>query len=201
MRIEPRSRAAPWYSGHMLEQLTWLGLAVAILATAYLLTSLFWSPEQNIDRSMLGHWFRSLIRLYESDSLVRVNHRGSALHLTLHRRAGNESQCWVVLSCPPSQWMAARLGPVQEAIASEPRARLLPDPKGRDDGRLDVQVSIPDIWSKEAADVTVRIAERLLDALGIGKDARFDLEFMGEESIERALEARRRQREGELEKW
>ena len=185
----------------MLDVLTWLGLALAILAIAYLLTSLFWRPERNIDRSMLGHWFRSLIRLYESDSLVRVNHRGSALHFTLLRRAGNESQCWVVLSCPGSQRMADLQGPVREAIASEPRVLLLPDTSGREDDRLDVQVSIPDIWSKDAADVAIRIAERVLDALGIGKDARFDLEFMGEQSIERALEARRRQLEGELEEW
>ena len=107
----------------------------------------------------------------------------------------------MVLSCPSSQSLAAPLGLVREAIAAESRVLILPDTLDRDDGRLDVQVSIPDIWSKDAADVAVRIAERVLDALGIGKDARFDLEFMGEQSIERALEARRRQREGELEEW
>lgn len=185
----------------MLDVLTWLGLALAILATAYLLTSLFWRPERNVARSKLGHWFRSLIRLYESDSLVRVSHRGSALRFTLLRRAGDGSQCWVVLSCPRAQWMAAPLGPVRAAIAAEPRVLILPDHSGRDDERFDVQVSISDIWAKEAADVAVRIAERMLDALGIGNDARFDLEFMGEQSIERSLEARRRQREGELEEW
>lgn len=185
----------------MLDVLTWLGLAVAILATAYVLTSLFWRPERNIDRSMLGHWFRSLIRLYESDSLVRVSHRGSGLRLTLRRRAGDGSQCWVVLSCPRAQWMTSPLGPVREAIAAEPRVLILPEPSGGDSDRLDVQVSIPDIWSRESADVAVRIADRVLDALGIGKDARFDLEFVGEESMERAFEARRRQREGELEEW
>ena len=185
----------------MLDLLLWLGLALAILATAYLLTTLSWHPERNIDRSMLGHWFRSLIRLYESDSVVRVRHRGSALDFTLLRRAGNESQCWVVLSCPCSQWMAAPLGPVREVIASEPRVLLLRDLSGRDNDRLDVQVAIPNIWSKDAAAAVVQVAEQVLDALGIDRDARFDLEFTGEESMERALEARRRQREGELEEW
>ena len=70
-----------------------------------------------------------------------------------------------------------------------------------DDDRLDVQVSVPDIWASDAADVALRIANRVLDALGIGSGARFDLEFIGDHSIERALEARRRQRDGSLEEW
>jgi hypothetical protein len=185
----------------LVDILTWAGVAAAILATAYALTHLFWRPERNVDRTRLGHWFRSLIRLYESDSLVRVSHRGSGLRLTLLRRAGEGPQCWVVLSCPRASWMTAPLGAVRQAIAAEPRALILPDMSGTDDERLDVQVAIPDIWSPESADVTERIAQRVLDALGIGPDARFDLEFMGEHSIERALEARRRQRDGTLEEW
>jgi hypothetical protein len=185
----------------MSDVLTWLATAVGILGAAYGLTYLFWRPECNVNRDKLGHWFRSLIRLYESDSLVRVSHRGSSLRFTLLRRAGEGGQCWVVLSCPRAGWMTGPLGPVREAIAEEPRALILPDTSGQDDERLDVQVSIPDIWSSDAADVAVRIAQRVLDALGIGPDARFDLEFMGEHSMDRAMEARRRQREGSLEEW
>jgi hypothetical protein len=70
-----------------------------------------------------------------------------------------------------------------------------------DEERLDVQVKIPDIWADEAAEVAERVAVRVLEALGIGPEARFDLEFSGEHSMERALEARRRQREGTLEEW
>ncbi len=190
----------------MVDFLISLGLGVAILATAYALTMFFWRPERNIDRPKLGHWFRSLIRLYEPGSLVRVSHRGSSLRFTLLRRAGQGSQCWVVLSCPRARWMASARSPVREAIAREPRVLILRDPFGDDDSLsarvgLDVQVSIPDIWSSDAADVALRIANRILDAQGIGPDARFDLEFMGEHSMERALEARRRQRDGSLEEW
>jgi len=87
----------------------WTGLVAgfAILGLAYALTSFFWRPELNVDRAKLGHWFRSLIRLYESDSLVRVSQRGSSLRLTLQRRAGEGSQCWVVLSCPRARWLTA----------------------------------------------------------------------------------------------
>ncbi len=188
----------------LVDILSWLALAIGVLATAYGLTHLFWRPERNIDRTRLGHWFRSLIRLYESDSLVRVSHRGSSLRFTLLRRAGDGKQCWVVLSCPRAAWMRAPLGSVRQAIAAEPRALILPDMSGRDDGadeRLEVQVQIPDIWSPEAADVAEGIAQRVLDALGVGPDARFDLDFMGEQSMERSLEARRRQREGTLQEW
>lgn len=189
----------------MLDVLTWLISGVVILGLAYTLTSLFWRPECNVDRTKLGHWFRSLIRLYESDSLVRISHRGSSVRLTLQRRAGEGSQCWVVLSCPKARWMAAPLGPIREAIAREPRVLILPDLSRGESGTrpewLDVQVSIPDIWSSEAADVVVRIAQRVLDALGVDANARFDLEFMGQQSMERSLEARRRQREGTLGEW
>lgn len=185
----------------LVQALSWLGLAVAILTTAYALTYLFWRPERNVDRTRLGHWFRSLIRLYESDSLVRISLRGSALRLILLRRSGDGSQCWVVLSCPRARWMARPLAGVRAAIAAEPRALILPDMSGRDDERLDVQVQVSDIWAPEAAEVVEGIAQRVLDALGVGPDARFDLEFLGEHSIERALEARRRQRDGSLEEW
>jgi hypothetical protein len=185
----------------VVEALTWIGTAIVILGLAYGLTMFFWRPEQNIDRSRLGHWFRSLIRLYESDSLVEVCHRGSALRLTLRRRGGDGGRCWVVLSCPRASWMASDFEPVREAIAAEPGVLILPDTSGENAERLDVQVQVSDIWSEEAADVAVRIASRVLDALGVGADARFDLEFSGEQSMERSLEARKRQREGSLEEW
>ncbi len=188
-------------SWRVLDLLSWLGLAVAILATAYLLTSLFWRPERNIHRSMLGHWFRSLIRLYESDSLVCVSHRGSGVRFTVLRRSGSGSRCWVVLSCPRSPWMAFPLDPVREAAAADSRVLVLPETGDWEDGRLDIQVSIPNIWSQDAADDAIRIAESMLDALGVGSDAHFDLEFMGEQSIERALEARKRQQRGEIQEW
>lgn len=185
----------------LFDILIWFGISLALLATAYALTQLFWQPERNIDRTRLGHWFRSLIRLYESDSLVRVSHRGTSLRLTLLRRAGEGSRCWVVLSCPRALWTAAKLGPVRAAIAAEPGVLILPDLSGSNEDRLDVQLSIPDIWSSDATDALERIAQRVLDAFGIGPDARFDLEFMGQQSMERALEARRRQRDGSLEEW
>jgi hypothetical protein len=185
----------------LVEALSWLALAVAILAASYGLTYLFWSPERNIDRSRLGHWFRSLVRLYESDSAVRVSHRGSSLRLTLLRKAGDGRQCWVVLSCPRASWTAEPLCSVREAIASEPGVLILPELSGNDDDRLDVQIAIPEIWSSDAADVAERVAQRVLDALGVGPEARFDLEFIGDHSIERALEARRRQRDGSLPEW
>jgi alpha-galactosidase len=90
---------------------------------------------------------------------------------------------------------------VRETIAAEPQVLILPDMSGADDERLDVQVAIPDIWSSDSADAVERVAHWVLDALGVGSDARFDLEFIGDHSIERALEARRRQREGTLEEW
>ncbi|MEE2674591.1 MAG: hypothetical protein VX466_12400 [Myxococcota bacterium] len=185
----------------MLDLLSWIGLAVVVLAVAYLLTSLFWRPERNIHRAMLGHWFRSLIRLYESDSLVCVSHRDSGIRFTLLRRSGSGARCWVVLSCPRSRWMAFDLDPVRAAVAGEPRVLVLPESSGRDDGRLDVQVSIPNIWASDAADDAIRVADYMLDAHGVGSEAFFDLEFMGEQSVERALEARRRRQHGEIEEW
>jgi hypothetical protein len=163
-----------------------------------MLTVLFWQPERNIDRDRLGHWFRSLIRLFESDSEVVVRHRTSRLAFSLSRRAGDGHRCWVVLSCPRARWTSAPLAELRAAIASEPGVLILhPD----DDDGLDVQFQVRDIWSPDAADTAVRIASRALDALGVGADARFDLEFSGEQSMERSLEARKRQREGRLEQW
>jgi len=185
----------------LIDIFSWLGMGAAVLATAYALTHLFWHPERNVDRGRFGHWFRSLIRLYESDSLVRVSQRGSGIRFTLQRRTGEGGQCWVVLSCPRAAWMRNPLALVRASIADEPGALILPDMSGKHEDRLDVQVQVLDIWAHEAADVAERIAQRVLDALGVSKDARFDLEFMGEHSIERALEARRRQRDGTLEEW
>jgi hypothetical protein len=185
----------------VIDFLAGLAIAVVVLAAAYALTMFFWRAERNIDRPTLGHWFRSLIRLYEPDSVVRISHRGSSLRFTLRRREGQGSQCWVVVSCPRAPW-TTRLDLVRESIAREPRVLILRDPSGRDEeSRLDVQVSIGDIWASDAADVALRVVNRVLDAFEIGAEARFDLEFMGEHSIERAFEARRRQRDGSLEEW
>ena len=159
----------------MVDFLIVLGVAVAILATAYVLTMLFWQPERNVERAMLGHWFRSLIRLYEPESLVRISHRGSSHEFTLRRRAGQGSQCWVVLTCPHSPRAMSRLAPLRDWIETEPRLLVFRDsvgpassrrgarpeasrPEEKND-RLEVQVSIPDIWSSDAADIVLGIAQ------------------------------------------
>lgn len=185
----------------VVEVSKWVGAGVGIVGSAYMLTVLFWRPERNVDRARLGHWFRSLIRLYESDSRVDVLHRGSPMRFALLRRADAGSGCWVVVSFPRANWLSPRLAPVREAIAAEPGVLILPDTRGDERERLDVQFKVPDIWSSDAAARAVRISGWVLDALEVPDDACFDLEFAGEQSMERSLEARRRQREGSLPEW
>ena len=185
----------------MLELLTWLAIAAAVLAAAYVLTQLSWHPERNIARSQLGHWFRSLIRLYEADALVRVSQRRSSHTFTLLRRGGDRTHCRVVLSCPCANCSPEELHALHEAISAEPGLLVLREPDAGPESALDVQIPIADIWSPQSADVAVRLAESFLNALGVPDGARFDLEFLGERCMERVLEARRRQREGSLPHW
>jgi hypothetical protein len=193
----------------MAELLTWVGLPLAILVAAYGLTQLFWHPERNVDRTKLGHWFRSLIRLYESDAEVRIILRGSPLTLTLLRRDGDGARCRVVLSCPQRARAASlessdsseeEIAALHAAVSGEPGTLVLSDLAGPGEA-FAVQVVIADIWSAEATDVVERVAERMLDTHGVAAGARFDLEFIGERSTERLLEARRRQRDGSLAQW
>ena len=185
----------------MLQLLTWVAIAAAVGMAAYVLTQLSWRPERNIARSQLGHWFRSLIRLYEADALVRISQRRSPYTLSLLRRSGAGIHCRVVLSCPSAGCSQEQLRALDEAISAEPGLLRLSKPADSPETSLAVQISIADIWSQESADVVVRLAERFLDVLGVPAGARFDLDFVGERCSERLLEARRRQREGSLPRW
>lgn len=185
----------------MVEVLTWIGVGLGILVSAFVLTSLSWRPERNVRRSMLGHWFRSLIRLYQSDSLVHVRHRDSPMHFSLVRRLGAGSECWVIFSFVRRWGSVTSLEHVRQAVAEEPKALLLSGGAGVEDEVIQVQVAISNIWAQDAADVPIRLAEKLFDALGIDPDARFDLEFVGEPCAERAVEARRRRQLGQLAEW
>ena len=185
----------------MVEVLTWIGVGLAILASAFVLTSLSWRPERNVRRSMLGHWFRSLIRLYQSDSLVHVRHRGSPIHFSLVRRLGVGSECWVIFSFVRRSGNSAGVERVRQAAAEEPEALVLSRRTEAGVEVVEVQIAISDIWAGDAADVPIRLVERLLDVLEIGPDACFDLEFVGEPCAERAVEARRRRQLGEMAEW
>ena len=185
----------------MAEVLTWICVGLAILASAFVLASLSWRPESNVRRSMLGHWFRSLIRLYESESLLQVRHRGSSLQFSLVRRLGGGSECWVIFSFLRRSGNSLCLEGVKQAVEEEPKALVLS--RGNEVGveMIEVQVAISDIWARDAADVPIRLVERLLDVLEIGPDACFELEFVGEPCAERAVEARRRRQLGEMAEW
>ena len=185
----------------MVEVLTWIGVGLAILVSAFVLTSLSWRPELNVRRAMLGHWFRSLIRLYRSDSLLHVRHRGSSAQFSLTRRLGVGSECWVVFSCVRRRGTSPGSEFLKQAAAEEPKAIVLSGASPDDLELIQVQVAIPNIWAPEAADVPIRLAEGLLDALEVDPDARFDLEFVGEPCAERAVEARRRRELGEMTEW
>lgn len=181
----------------MLDILLWLSATLVVIATAYALTMFFWHPDRNIDRSRFGHWYRSLIRLYEPDAQIDVVQRHGPLTFTLLRRGGDVKRCWAVLRLPHSTCTGEQLDAIRFAIASEPSVLILSEGPPA----LEIQISIADIWSSKAADVIVWVTEHVLGILRVPTDARFDFEFSGERSQERALEARRRQRDGSLGQW
>ena len=115
----------------MLQLLAWVVIAATVLVAAYVLTQLSWRPERNITRSQLGHWFRSLIRLYEADSLVRISQRRSPRTLQLLRRGGDATRCRVVLSCPSADLSQEQLRALHEAVSAEPRLLVLSEPAAR----------------------------------------------------------------------
>lgn len=197
--------------------LTAVGLLAGVLMSAYLLTWLTWRPERNIDRAMLGHWFRSLIRLYEPGAWVRVSCRRSSLAFAVVRRGGEGDRCWIVVACASGRWSDEQRRLVEEAVERESGALALHRAVNRpasDGGAgsslpadlsgadvFQVQLPIADIWASESADAAVRVAQAILEALHVPAASHFDLEFFGTPSSDRAFEARRRQLAGELEEW
>ena len=186
----------------IVEVLIWGGVAVAVLVAAYALTMVTWHPERNVDRSRFGHWFRSLVRLYEDDAAIRIVQRSATFELAVILRGGEGHGCWAIVSCQRSDWRPEQLRSIREAVAGEPYVLILPDAsEGGSGAPIRIQVAVPDIWSRHAADTIVRVAHRVLDVRRVSPSARFDLEFEGEHSTSRVLEVKRRQREGTLEEW
>lgn len=201
------------------EVLLFFGLVAGIAVAAYALTWLTWRPERNIARSELGHWFRSLIRLFETGSWVGVSQRRSSLAFALVRRGGEGTRCWVVLACASGHWSSAQKRAVADAVVREEGALALhrrhsgvplpPELSGVE--LFQVQLKVSDIWASDAADAAIRIVDVILDGLAVKESSRFgssrfdslrfDLEFIGAPSTDRSFEARRRQLAGELEEW
>ena len=177
--------------------LLWLLATLVVFATAYVLTMFFWHPDRNVDRSRFGHWYRSLIRLYEPDAKIEIVQRRGPVRLTLLRRGGDVKRCWAVLRVPHSACTGEQLEAIRFAIAGEPAVLILSEGPPA----LEAQIAITDMWSATAADAIVWVTEHVLGILKVPADARFDFEFTGDRSRERTLEARRRQRDGSLQQW
>ena len=181
----------------------WTLAGLAILVATLALWPLLRSGNSNIDRSRFGHWFRTLIRLYDEDARIEIVQRRGPVRLTLLRRGGAGSRCWVVLSCPLAGCTDEQAEAIRFAVSGHPAVLVLSgiSQARRQPTSLDIQVDVKDIWSPASADVIVWVVEHVLGLLGVGAQARFDFDFAGEHSMRRAREVRQRQKDGSLEKW
>lgn len=180
----------------------WSWLAIAAVILVAILALLNWSARcrwKKIKRDRIAFCLLALMRLYRDSATILVALERSAvplLRVDLGYSIGDK--CDLVFKI------------VDGDLLWRHRAEFLRELESREFGGansgdhytseadvLAVNVSVDDIWQPTAAGRAASVANCLLDIAGVDCDARLDVWIRGKRSLDRTLEAQRRQRDGD----
>jgi len=177
--------------------LYFIAAAVLLFIVGVFLAFSRFQPTRNVDRGKFSHWLKSLMRLYCPGASLRFQALGSPVELTVILADAQEVGCQLLLPLVRASWSEACVDGIRHAVMLDEKVSVVADaPEESPSALFGVRVTVPDIWNREAPDVMARVLHRVLDTLGIGSEARFDLVFQGKRSLEQTKQAHRRLKEG-----
>lgn len=160
----------------------WIILVIALVA---IWRFLGWNLGRGKRRKDIAHYASSLLILMENDGRLRISRRGSKQRLEMVRAAGNDAEASICIEVPREQWSLPFAGEIRK-IAD---AQDLDVDFGRDEVvpvLCDISLLVPDIWAEWAGAKAARVANLLLDGLGVPDNATLDFQLIGPRST-RAL--------------
>jgi hypothetical protein len=156
----------------------WIILLVAVVAIWRLLG---WNLGRGSCRKDIAHYVTSLLVLLEDDGRLRICRRGSQQRLEMIRAAGNDAEATIRIEVPREEWSEPFAGEIRKI--AEAQDLDVNFGRGEVDRVLcDTSVLVPDIWKEWAGARAARVANRILDGLGVPDDATLDFELIGPRS-------------------
>lgn len=156
----------------------WIVLVIALVAVWRLLG---WNLGRGRRRKDIAHYATSLLVLMENDGRLRISRRGSKQRLEMIRAADNDAEATVRIEVPREKWSQPFEGEIRKIAETQD----LEINFGQDEAApvlCDTSVLVPNIWTEWAGARPARVANLLLDGLGVPDDATLDFELIGPRS-------------------
>ena len=179
--------------------LGWVGIAALSLVLTFVLKILLWPTWTDIPREQFAHWINTLLRLYENSAAIGVIDKTSSILLfRFRRKSTNDDICNLNLEILNNKLAIPHRDKLLGKIRERGYKPILPDNPSDCDWIIMVNFKIKDIWRVSAGNNAARLAQDVLDVMGIDKGARFKLlpPNSSLKSRDRTLELRKRQKEG-----
>lgn len=165
---------------------------------AYVLWVVFlWHPYKDVPREQFAHYIHALVRYYQDSASILVTARHSQIPLFRFRRAVTHGDgCDLLFEVLDSPLTAPHRDKLLDEIRKQGYEPTRAGESTDGDWPITVAIRIRDIWQVSAGNLAARLANEVLNAMGIDREARYSLSVKGSRSRERTLEARRRQEQG-----
>ena len=160
-----------------------IGLAALLILIVAVVVAV-WNPHmRNLGQDSLPDLIRALLIKKENGGFVRISFRESDIWFSLERVSGSDVSAVLALRIPRREWTDVIVDKLRDAFESNGF-----DYRDEDDnpsliGR--VWIPIEDIWSKSSGAKGAHAARLLIDAIGLGRDAKFDADDEGQPSRRR----------------
>ncbi len=177
----------------------WLISLGVVIGVWIFLNSEFYSNLGGRKRSRddIAKALRQMILLQKDGGYLRIRCRGSGERVECFRREDERERVFLQIRVPREDWAIEASKDIENALdRCEVKFRMLTE---ADDSRalFEAEVPIKDIWSVSSGHKGERVAQEVLDALGIQREAAVDLSVHGERStrwLNRELEELREDR-------
>lgn len=182
--------------------MSWLWIAFGAGSVAAIVLFLDWSSRchwKGVLRNHISFCLLALMRLYRDSATMLVVLGGASTPLfrvRLMYSIGDKSD--LVFEVRESDLLLQSREELLKLLESQECKQVDSGSRSASDaGVVTVAMPVRYIWDPAAADEAANLANCLLDVVGVDRDARLDLSIRGRRSLERTLDARSRQRNGD----
>lgn len=160
----------------------WLVLGLLLFLCVWLVQRRRSRLLQLIGSDEFAYWIRCLITVKEDGGALTIRDQKSGAMVRLGRaRSDSDSSCELFLDIPRTSWSETMRDAIVEFLEGKRLSFLEPD--DRMDVLLRVPFRIPNIWDEGAGLAASRTTQELLVAVGVPREARFDVRTSGPNSV------------------
>ena len=160
--------------------MTWLYVILFTSLALLLVRTFVRGAGERIDWFAFEHWVHAFLKVKQDGASMTFSDCASRVFLRFHRRCGSDRRCELVIDIPRARWSETKADIITTTLVQ--MGIEAKEPSDAPSALVRIELEVPNIWDDASGSAGARVARELFRALGLGREARFNVKMTGRNS-------------------